>query len=67
MKATKERKPKGEAIRVRPDTVENGMLAEIRSKTNLKNPEIARRAMKFALPLFLSGEVDLLTLERKGA
>lgn len=45
---------------VRLDPQEAKMTKLIKSKTGLSEAEIIRRSLKFALPKFLSKEVDLL-------
>ena len=41
------------------------MLNDLIDQTQLGEPELVRRALKYSLPLFLSGEVNMLTLKRR--
>jgi len=45
---------------VRLSEQETSQLEEVAGKTGLKNPEIMRRAMRYALPLFLENPTLIL-------
>jgi hypothetical protein len=59
MSATK----KSTSIPTRFEKVEIDFIDQVKMKTRLGKSEIIRRAVRFAGPKFLSGEVDILTLE----
>lgn len=51
--------PKKNPIPVRLDPLEDSRLSEIAAQTGLSKSEVVRRACRFAMPKFLSGEVDV--------
>jgi hypothetical protein len=54
---------KGDPIPTRFDAAEDKLIRDLNSETGLPMSEIVRRANRFALPKFLSGEIDILTLK----
>lgn len=49
-------------VPVRLDEPEDKLVSDLNEKTGLVKSEILRRACRFALPKFLSGEVDIATV-----
>jgi len=43
------------------------LVAELKNKTGLNKSDIIRRAVRFAGPLFISGAVDVATLQPAAA
>jgi hypothetical protein len=56
------RAPLADPMQFRPDAKTEEMLNQLRDVTPLEKQEIVRRALGFALPKFLSGEVPLVTV-----
>jgi hypothetical protein len=50
-------------IPTRYDPPENKLIRDLHNATGLPMAEIVRRASRFALPRFASGEIDILTLQ----
>ena len=50
---------------VRFSAEEEGQLRSLKEKTGLNLSELVRRAVRFATPKFLSGEVDVATLDTR--
>lgn len=53
---------KGSAIPTRFNPAEEQFLSDLKEQTKLPKSELIRRAVRFAGPKFLSGEVNILTL-----
>ena len=53
---------KGKAIPTRFNPEEESFIIDLKKQTDLSKSEIIRRAVRFAGPKFLSGEVNLMTL-----
>lgn len=53
----------GAPIPTKFDAPEERMIRRINALTDLPMAQIIKRGMRFALPKFMSGEVDILTLE----
>jgi hypothetical protein len=60
--ASNGRMKKGLPVPTRFDEAEEDFLSEIKQRTGFKKAEIVRRACRFSLPKFLSGEVNILDM-----
>lgn len=56
---TKKSKEFSDPIPVKLDTATRKVVAQVKKKTSFTNSEILRRAVRYAVPKFLSGEVNI--------
>lgn len=51
--------PKAKPIPFRPDDASDAIVTDLHTRTGMSKSEILRRACRYSLPKFVSGEVDI--------